>query len=443
MANQIQKWINRNILGIEPQANAIPETEERSTAISNTPGMMRLLNIDAAGVNVNDTTLESIPALTRAIDIVAGAIAKLPITVFRKKSGGGVEVLDQHTASLLCNIAPNIEQTPYAFWWGMVCNAFLSGGGGAEIIRREYDGKPIFLRLMRFGCTPYKIHTDDPLRYWDNETGKLFFPEDVVFLPGVFIRDGFQSKPLAIAFKNAFGEALAQSLLVNTLFKQGVYPSAVYGYNGTKAGVKGDEALALDISRYFGGLEKMGRVLPVPNMDKFYQLKPFSPQDAQMIESRKFSIAEISRITGVPADMLGETEKQSYSFSEQSAKNFTMYCLDPWITKRDQELRRKLLTTAEQGRVNIETHVDETLWMLPKDRAEYWNRLFHMGAKSPNEIRAYNNESPIEGGDEYYVQSQLIPMRLAEQFWQAKNPNKGTQEPPAARAKLNGHATAN
>jgi HK97 family phage portal protein len=421
-ANRIQRFFQK-ALGMEAASSpAQPGEEQRSVgvALSDTPGMMRLLNLSEGGVNVSPETISGIPALSRAIEIVSSAVAKLPITVFTKDAKGAIKTLDQHPAALLCNIAPNGEQIPYTFWWAMVANAMLSGGGGAEIIRNA-NGKPVALRLMRHGCTPYKVNSYDQLRYWDNEDGKLFFPEDVVFIPGIFVRDGFTARPLAIAFRNTFGEVLAQTLLSNTLFKQGVYPSAVYSYMGTKAGVKGDEAAALDISRYFGGLDKAGMVLPIPNMDKFTQLRPVSFVDSQMLDSRKFGIAEISRITGVPADMLGEVEKQSYSFSEMSAKNFTLFCLDPWLTKRDQELRAKLLTANEQGRLSIETMVDETLWMIPKDRVEYWWKLFQMGSKSPNEIRAYNNEAPIEGGDEYYVQTQLIPVSKIGAFYEQKN----------------------
>jgi HK97 family phage portal protein len=434
-ANLIQRFFQK-ALGMEA-----PAAEQRSLGFAS-PGIASLFNISEGNVTVNDVTISSIPALVRAIEIVASAIAKLPVTVFTKSSSG-VTTLDRHPASLLCNTAPNMEQTPYAFWWSMVANAFLSGGGGAEIIRNA-NGMPVALRLMRYGCTPYKINSYDSLRYYDNEDGRLYFPEDVIFLPGIFMRDGFTARPIAQAFKNAFGEPLAQSLLANTLFKQGVYPSAVYSYQGTKTGLKGDEAAALDISRYFGGLEKAGMVIPIPNMDKFTPIPRVSFVDSQMLAMRQFSIAEIARITGVPADMLGETEKQSYSFSEQSAKSFIMYTLDPWLTKRDQELCMKLLTQSEKGRVKIETFVNETMWMLPKDRMEYNWKKFQMGALTPNEVRAYDNESPVDSGDKTYVQSQLIPTDLIEEFWTSKNTNQGTQ-PDAQRSdeplgkKINGH----
>lgn len=385
-------------------------SERRGIGIENTSGMMAMFNLSDGNVVVNDTTLAGIPALVRAIEIVANGVAKLPVQVYTRQNGL-VNQLDDHPVAYLCNTEPNDEQTPFAFWWSMIANAFLSGGGGAEIIRDE-RGRLVSLRLMRHGCQAYKIQSTDALRYWDIETGKLYFPEDVLYIPGIWLRNGYEVKTLAHYFRNTFGEPLAQTLMANTLFKQGVYPSAVYSYTGIKGNSKGDEAMARDISRYFGGLEKAGMVLPIPNMDKFQQLKPVSPADFQMMEARKWTVAEISRITGVPPEMLAESDKQSYGYSEQSAKSFVTNTLDPWLTKRDQELRKKLLTDAEKRIIRVESHVDETMWMLPKDRVEYWYKLFQMGAITANEIRAYLNMNPVPGGDQSMVQVNLAPLEM-------------------------------
>jgi hypothetical protein len=40
-------------------------------------------------------------------------------------------------------------------------------------------------------------------------------------------------------------------------------------------------------------------------------------------------------------------------------------------------------------------------------RAQFYRSMFDMGALSPNDIRAYENQNPIEGGDVYLVQMNL------------------------------------
>ena len=38
-----------------------------------------------------------------------------------------------------------------------------------------------------------------------------------------------------------------------------------------------------------------------------------------------------------------------------------------------------------------------------KDRAEYFTKMFNIGSLNPNEIRAYEELNPYDGGDEYRV----------------------------------------
>lgn len=407
------------------------KAEKRSVGVADTTGMLKLLNLvgDGSGVPaVTDRTIETIPAVVRALNIVAGACAKLPVSVYRVGERGPKD-LPSHPAHILCNTKPDGYCTPYRFWWLMWANRFLSGGAGAEIIRNA-NGRPVRLRLMRFGCQPYQSMHTDPIRYWDNETGKLYAEEDVLYLPGLMVRaDGRAVQTMAQAFRADFGEAMAQTLLSQTLFKQGVYPAAVYGYTGNKASMKGDESFADDISRYFGGLDRAGKVLPIPNMDKFVQLKQHNFVDSQMIQQRKWSLATIATMFGLTPDMLGDTEKQSYATVEATSKNFILYTLDPLLTERDQEAAMKLLSENELGRVNIETRVDETMWMLPKDRADFWWKKFQMGAMCADEVRAYENLPPLEDGSggKFYVQAQLIPTDQIADFWQTKNNQNGTQ----------------
>ena len=66
-----------------------------------------------------------------------------------------------------------------------------------------------------------------------------------------------------------------------------------------------------------------------------------SAEDAQLIESRQFSVIDICRFFGVPPVMIGETEKTSSwgSGVEQMARWFTTFTLNDHLTAIEQELR--------------------------------------------------------------------------------------------------------
>jgi len=49
-------------------------------------------------------------------------------------------------------------------------------------------------------------------------------------------------------------------------------------------------------------------------------------------------------------------------------------------------------------------------------RSEYYSKMFQIGAMSPNKILAKENMNPIEGGDQHFVQLNMIPLEMAGEF---------------------------
>jgi HK97 family phage portal protein len=409
-------WVNRAIsnfasLFVEQDA---PAPEKRSVGLDNSQGLMRIFPGLANNPNVTTETVKGITALWRALDILGSAFAGLPVTVYTRNRGK-IDRLENHPAAIVMNVRPNYEQIPFIFWYSMLTNALLKGGGGAEILKDD-RGQVTGLRLMRHGCQPYKPFVDSELMYWDNETGKMYFPDEVFYLPGLMVTDGTKATSLLEAFKNEFGTELSAILMgrhymQNATSLTGWIEQSIDARKSLSPEAKNQ--VEQDWKMKYGGVDNAGEVAFLDMGLKFHPLQPANMRDATYVDIRKFNVASVARMTGVSADMLMETDKQSYSFSTESTQRFFMWTLDPWLTKRDQEARIKLLSANEQGRLKIETEVDETMWMLPEKRVEYWNKLFQMGAMSPNDILSYLNRNSIEGGDDYFIQQNLIALKNA------------------------------
>jgi HK97 family phage portal protein len=69
--------------------------------------------------------------------------------------------------------------------------------------------------------------------------------------------------------------------------------------------------------------------------------------DAQTLESRRFQVADIARLFGVPPHMIGETDKTSSwgTGVEQQTIGFQIYNLEPELSRIEGELNRKLFTS--------------------------------------------------------------------------------------------------
>jgi phage portal protein BeeE len=82
---------------------------------------------------------------------------------------------------------------------------------------------------------------------------------------------------------------------------------------------------------------------------------------------------------------------------------FVKYSLMPCVIRIEQEFTKKLIWESEKPDIFIEGNADGLMRGDAKTRAEYYAKMWQVGTLSANEIRAKENENPIEGGDIYFV----------------------------------------
>lgn len=136
------------------------------------------------------------------------------------------------------------------------------------------------------------------------------------------------------------------------------------------------------------------------------------PDDAQFLASRDFQVAEIARMFRVPLVLLQSMEKSTSwgSGIEQIIVGYVVFTLTPWVERWEQELNRKLLTAAERAAgFYFKFALNALLRGDMKARAEFYRTMFAIGALNPNEIRAYEELNPYDGGEKFW-----IPMNLAD-----------------------------
>lgn len=81
----------------------------------------------------------------------------------------------------------------------------------------------------------------------------------------------------------------------------------------------------------------------------------------------------------------------------------------PWVKRWESEFEAKLLKQTEVD-TSISLELKGLLRGTHKDRAEYYSKLFQMGAMTPNEIRELEDMNPVEDGDKPFVQLNLTTL---------------------------------
>jgi hypothetical protein len=124
-----------------------------------------------------------------------------------------------------------------------------------------------------------------------------------------------------------------------------------------------------------------------------------NPEDAQLLESRGFSVEEVCRFFGVPPVLVGHSEKQSSwgTGIEQIVLGFLKFTMRPRFVRMEQALQKQLLTARRPG----QGHQDRVQRRRPAARVEQGARRVLPGDDADrrmtiNEVRRKENLPPIE-----------------------------------------------
>jgi HK97 family phage portal protein len=126
-------------------------------------------------------------------------------------------------------------------------------------------------------------------------------------------------------------------------------------------------------------------------------------QDVQYLETRRFLRSEIASIFRVPPHLIGDLDKATFSNIEQQSIEFVTHCIRPWAVRLEQAIHWAILSDSPQQKRSyfVELMLDGLMRGDLKSRYDAYNTGRNAGFLSVNDIRAFENMNPIDGGDRY------------------------------------------
>lgn len=387
--------------------------ENPSTSISNPAAWLgEALGgaLSFAGTGVSETSAMRCGAVFRCVSLKAGVIASLPLQVFERTKSGRASAFDHPLASFLQD-EPNDLMSAFIWKEFIVSNLMLAGNHLSVL---EYNNAA---RVI--GILPVPWQQVEVERVKGRNRYTLRFPDgvevldqsDVVHVPGIGF-DGIKGiSPIQWAGRQPIGTAFALEEFVGRFHANSARPS---GFMEVPKGIS-DNALSLlraEFAAMAQGLRNSGTVVPVDAGSKFTPMQ-LSLADAQTLESRRFQVADIARLFGVPPHMIGETDKTSSwgSGVEQQTIGFQIYNLEPELSRIEGELNRKLFKAPYYCEFNREALAA----MDAKTLMELYASAVNNAGMTPNEVRRKRNLPDVPGGDDLFIQSGAMPLRLAGQ----------------------------
>lgn len=347
----------------------------------------------------------ALSAAWACVNLLAGTIASLPLMVYRTDRDGKRTVANDHPLYRVLHDSPNAYQTALDFW-EFICACLELQGNGFSEIERGNDGRVIALDVP---VPPEMVQVrreGGSLQYVINQDGRSrTLPQERV----LHIR-GFGGSPLGGLSTLSFGRqafGLARSINVAALrtFRNGIRTSGVMSSDKTFSLEQRAAAERLLQEKYTGAMNA-GTPMLLDNGLK-WQAVSINPEDAQMLESRRFSVEEICRIFGVPPHMVGHTENSTSwgTGLEEQTLAFQKFTLRRRLKRIEMALAKQLLTPRDRADgIVIEFNLEGLLRGDSKARAAFYQAALgdtqKPGWMVRNEVRNLENLEPIDGWDD-------------------------------------------
>lgn len=415
------KWW-KGLLGLERDGGGI---EAKSVTVSGVPSRhdgdnfrtnrVTLAQYDDAMAASGGNVL-GLAATWACVNLIAGTIASLPLMVYRTSATGVRSVARDHRLYYVLHESPNFDQSPIDFWEFMAAGIELQGNAYAEIERRG-DGAVFALSPIRPDIVSVKRRADGRLEYeWhDGKRRVVREATDVLHIRGPMGSSISGVSTLAVC-RGAFAGALAAEVAARSTFSNGLRPSGTLSLPEGKT-LTTEQRVEVEglLAEKFAGAINAGRPMLLDNGLKWQALN-ITPEDAQMLESRKFSGEEICRIFGIPPSMVGYGDKASNwgTGKEVEVLGFQKFTLRRRLKRIEQGLTKQLLTAADKAQgLTIEFNVEGLLRGDSQGRATFYQTMTQLGAMTINEVRALENLAPVAGGDVPRMQMQNVPITAA------------------------------
>lgn len=362
---------------------------------------------NSAGQTVNQKTVMSLSAAWACTRLIAETAATLPVKIY-ERTGDGRRAAVEHPLYNILHSQPNADSTAVTYWEAMVAAMLLHGNARAE---KKYIGsRLVAMEFLIPGRLTPKDKTRSVFTYVGLDGNRRDIPARRIFHVPAFSLDGREGLS-AISYGAAvFGSALASSEAANSTLKSGLMSKIFFTLDKFLKKEQREE-FRESLEAVKGAINAGQSPLLEGGMDA--KAISISPKDAQLLETRTFSVEEVCRWFRVDPSMVGHGGKDSNwgTGLEQKVLAFLTFTLRPWLTRIEQSINNNLIPAAERHRYYAEFSIEGLLRADSAARAAFFSVMVNNGILTRDEVRRYENLPPRGGNaDVLTVQSAMTPL---------------------------------
>ena len=378
----------------------------------------------------SETQALSWPAFLRGLTYVTGTVGMLPVTAYR-----GTDAVDPQPAVIR---QPDPNQTPMAFWAGVVESLILYGNAISIITSTDRYGYPLTLKPIHPTLAAVRF-TGNPMAPQVSAwyvAGQLYDPVDIWHVKSHWGRAGW---PLGRGLIDLNGDAIAIGMALQS------YAASYFNGGGMPTGVlqihrpeitqqQADSAKQAWVSKYSG----VSSVAVLNELTSFTPVS-FRPVDSQMVESRQFSLIDAALLFGLPPSKLGSAVSNPYKTAVMEEVQARNDGVAPWVNLLEEAASIELLPRGQ----HVQWDLTAALRADPLSEAQAFQAA--LGGPGPqsawllvDEVRASNNLDPMA-----IAQAEIDAAVQAAGVTPAAPAQVAPTDQPAAPAAVGGPPTGN
>lgn len=360
------------------------------------------------GHNVTQDAALSLSTVWACVRLISETLATLPLGMY-ERSGGHRRGASTHWLHGIIHDTPNSKATAAVYWEAVTAAMLLRGSAYSE--RLMVGDRLTGLRFL----SPARLRRpwgrqSDAFQYTERDGTTRDIPARLIWtIPG-FSLDGEHGTSVIAYGAEVFGSALAANEAAASTFKNGLMPATYFKmeriltpaqraeFRENLASIRG--SLHAGTSPLLEGGMTVGDV-------------GINPEDAQLLQSRGFSVEEICRWFRVPPFMVGHTDKSTSwgTGIEQQMIGFLTFTLSPWLRRIEQAISKDLLSPIERQRYYPKFSVEGLLRADSTARGELYSNMVNNGILTRDEVRELEDREPMGGNAAVLtVQTAMSPL---------------------------------
>jgi len=387
----------------------------------------------ASGVIVNPNTAMQSAAVFACVRVLAESVGMLPLQLNSEADDGTLKLEKANPLWTILHDQPNDFQTSVEFFEMMVTALCLRGNAYAYV-NRTRSGRIVELLPLHPDMVRCLMDANFRLSYeitMPDGQFKSMTSGEIFHVRGLTLNGWLGISPIAYA-RESIGLALASEKFGGQLFRNGAKMGGVLEHPA-KMSKEAYDRLKTSFDAASSGENAHATALLEEGV-KFTKIS-MSPEDSQFLDTRKYQRSEIASIFRVPAHLINDLEKATFSNIEHMSLEYISYSLMPWLNRIEKAIKRDLFNADEKKNLHVRFNVSSLLRGDQAARSAYYHNGILDGWLCPNEARRMESEigiilNPLPELDKPMRPLNMIPVGQLPPAAQTE-PAKPTQGKPS------------